>query len=181
MVDTTDVVYPISRGLLIEYYMHLSHVAPRSERSLLPKVERSVVVAKNWEHPFEGPREVPCILPITVSLLWPFKQPSHTFRNLQLLEHNLLVGVGLMTSHLQIFKIREAFYKSREVNSRAKGCKIDFGKRFCQNTLRRRIFLTKLAFLRSTQIWYHSVTPGFKAKTKCSSYVCLGTICHTYG
>jgi hypothetical protein len=25
-----------------------------------------------------------------------------------------------------------------------------------------------------------NVTPGFKAKTRCSSYVCLGTICHTY-
>jgi hypothetical protein len=24
------------------------------------------------------------------------------------------------------------------------------------------------------------VTPGFKAKTRCSSYVCLGSSCHTY-
>jgi hypothetical protein len=26
-----------------------------------------------------------------------------------------------------------------------------------------------------------SVTPGFKAKTRCSSYVCPGSSCHTYG
>jgi hypothetical protein len=26
-----------------------------------------------------------------------------------------------------------------------------------------------------------SVTPGFKAKTRCSSYVCSGSSCHTYG
>jgi hypothetical protein len=25
------------------------------------------------------------------------------------------------------------------------------------------------------------VTPGFKAKTRCSSYVCSGSSCHTYG
>jgi hypothetical protein len=25
------------------------------------------------------------------------------------------------------------------------------------------------------------VTPGFKAKTRCSSYVCPGSSCHTYG
>jgi hypothetical protein len=28
--------------------------------------------------------------------------------------------------------------------------------------------------------WGH-VTPGFKIKTRCSSYVCLGSSCHTYG
>jgi hypothetical protein len=26
-----------------------------------------------------------------------------------------------------------------------------------------------------------SVTPDFKAKTKCSLYVCQGSSCHTYG
>jgi hypothetical protein len=26
-----------------------------------------------------------------------------------------------------------------------------------------------------------SVTPGFKTKTRCSSYVCPGSSCHTYG
>jgi hypothetical protein len=79
MVDTVDAVYPISHRLLIEHYMHLPHVASGPERSLLPKVEISVVLAKNQERPFEGPREVHFILPITVGLLWPFKQPSHTF------------------------------------------------------------------------------------------------------
>jgi hypothetical protein len=46
MVDMADAVYPISHGLLIEHYMHLPHVASRPEQSLLPKVDRSVVVAK---------------------------------------------------------------------------------------------------------------------------------------
>jgi hypothetical protein len=46
MVDTTDAAYPISRGLLMEQYMHLPHVASRPELSLLPKVERSIMVAK---------------------------------------------------------------------------------------------------------------------------------------
>jgi hypothetical protein len=46
MVDTVDVTYLVSHGLLIEHYMHLPHVAFRPERSLLPKVERNIVVAK---------------------------------------------------------------------------------------------------------------------------------------
>jgi hypothetical protein len=119
MVDMVDAAYPISRGLLIEHYMHLPHVASRLEQSLLPKVERSVMAAKNWEHPLEGPREVPCILPIAVGHLWPFERPSHTFWNLHWLEHNFLIGGGLAASHLQDFckKTREEFYKSREVSS----------------------------------------------------------------
>jgi hypothetical protein len=79
MVDMADAVYPVSHRLLVEHYMDLPHMASRPEQSLLPKVERSVMVAKNQEHPFEGPRKLPCILHITVGLLWPFKQPSHTF------------------------------------------------------------------------------------------------------
>jgi hypothetical protein len=47
MVDTVGMTYPVSHGFLIEHYMHLPHVAFRPERSLLPKVERSIVVAKN--------------------------------------------------------------------------------------------------------------------------------------
>jgi hypothetical protein len=58
-----------------------------------------------------------------MGLRWPFKQPSHTFWNLQWLEHHLIAGSGLKVRHLKIFKIREAFYKSREVNSRTKGWK----------------------------------------------------------
>jgi hypothetical protein len=71
------------------------------------------MLAKNREHPFEGPHEVPCILPVAVGLLWPFKHPSHPFRKLQWLEHNLLVGGGLVMSHLKNFKRREVFIKSR--------------------------------------------------------------------
>jgi hypothetical protein len=41
--------------------------------------------------------------------------------------------------------------------------------------------LTRLTFLRLTWLWYHSVTPSLKIKTRCSSYVCLGSSCHTYG
>jgi hypothetical protein len=40
--------------------------------------------------------------------------------------------------------------------------------------------LSRIAFLRSTRLSYHSITPGFKAKTRCSLYVCLGSSCHTY-
>jgi hypothetical protein len=47
MVDTADAAYPVSRGFLIEHYMHLPHGASRLEWSLLLKVERNVVVAKN--------------------------------------------------------------------------------------------------------------------------------------
>jgi hypothetical protein len=95
MVDKVGAAYSISHGLLIEHYMHLPHVASKSEQSLLPKVKRSVVVAKNREHPFEGPREVLEILPVAVGLLW--------------LEHSVLASGGLATSHLKIFKVREAF------------------------------------------------------------------------
>jgi hypothetical protein len=39
------------------------------------------------------------------------------------------------------------------------------------------------AVRRRSQHWPggDGVTPGFKAKTRCSSYVCLGSSCHTYG
>jgi hypothetical protein len=37
--------------------------------------------------------------------------------------------------------------------------------------LKFRPFLTKAAFLRSTWLWYHSVTPDFRRGTKCISYV----------
>jgi hypothetical protein len=33
--------------------------------------------------------------------------------------------------------------------------------------------------IRNASLKENGVTPGFKAKTKCSSYVCPGTICHT--
>jgi hypothetical protein len=78
-MDTVYVTYSVCRGLIIEHYMHLPHVASRPEQSLVPRVERSVMVPKNQEHPFEGSHEVPCILPIAVGFLWPSKQPSHTF------------------------------------------------------------------------------------------------------
>jgi hypothetical protein len=38
------------------------------------------------------------------------------------------MGGGLAMGHLKNFKAREAFYKSREVNSGTKGWKIDFIK-----------------------------------------------------
>jgi hypothetical protein len=31
------------------------------------------------------------------------------------------------------------------------------------------------------QFWWTSVTPGFNIRTRCSSYVCTGSTCHTYG
>jgi hypothetical protein len=34
--------------------------------------------------------------------------------------------------------------------------------------------LTRLAFLRSTRLWYHFCHTQFLAKTECSWYVCLG-------
>jgi hypothetical protein len=42
-------------------------------------------------------------------------------------------------------------------------------------------FLSTLAFLRSTRLWYYSIIPDFKIKTRCSSYVCPGSSCHIYG
>jgi hypothetical protein len=33
----------------------------------------------------------------------------------------------------------------------------------------------------SSTCCFTSVTPDFKTKTRCSSYVCLGSSCHTYG
>jgi hypothetical protein len=41
--------------------------------------------------------------------------------------------------------------------------------------------LTRLMFLRSIWLWYHSVTPGFQIKIRCSLYECPGSSCHTYG
>jgi hypothetical protein len=35
-----------------------------------------------------------------------------------------------------------------------------------------RPFLYRLAFLQSTRLWYHFVTPSFKGKTECIDHVC---------
>jgi hypothetical protein len=40
--------------------------------------------------------------------------------------------------------------------------------------------LTRLAFLRSTRLWYHSVTPDFKAKPNAHSMCAQGSSLHTY-
>jgi hypothetical protein len=40
--------------------------------------------------------------------------------------------------------------------------------------------LTSLAFLRLTQVWYHSVTPGFKAKLNAHSMCAQESSLHTY-
>jgi hypothetical protein len=41
--------------------------------------------------------------------------------------------------------------------------------------------LSRLALLWSIRLWYQSVTPSFKIKTRCSAYVSPGSSCHTYG
>jgi hypothetical protein len=43
--------------------------------------------------------------------MWPFKQPSHTFWNLQWLEHNLLAGGGLAMRHLKKLRSKKLFIK----------------------------------------------------------------------
>jgi hypothetical protein len=40
--------------------------------------------------------------------------------------------------------------------------------------------LTRLAFLWSTRLWYHSVTPGFKAKLNAHSMCAQESSLHTY-
>jgi hypothetical protein len=35
--------------------------------------------------------------------------------------------------------------------------------------------------IREIKLAMKNVTPGFKAKTRCASYVCPGSSCHTYG
>jgi hypothetical protein len=40
--------------------------------------------------------------------------------------------------------------------------------------------LTTLAFLQSTWLWYHSVTPGFKAKPNAHSMYAQGLSLHAY-
>jgi hypothetical protein len=40
--------------------------------------------------------------------------------------------------------------------------------------------LTRLAFLRSTRLWYHSVTPGFNAKLNAHSMCAQESSLHTY-
>jgi hypothetical protein len=39
----------------------------------------------------------------------------------------------------------------------------------------------RISFPNKNWIIKYTVTPGFKAKTRCSSYVCSGSSCHTYG
>jgi hypothetical protein len=43
-----------------------------------------------------------------------------------------------------------------------------------------RPFLSRLAFIQSTQLWYHSVTPSFKGKTECIDHVCARIKLHTH-
>jgi hypothetical protein len=40
--------------------------------------------------------------------------------------------------------------------------------------------LTRLAFLRSTQLWYHSITPSFKVKLNAHSMCAQESNLHTY-
>jgi hypothetical protein len=42
-----------------------------------------------------------------------------------------------------------------------------------------RPFLSKLAFLQSTRLWYHFVTPSFKGKIECIDHVCARIKLHT--
>jgi hypothetical protein len=42
-----------------------------------------------------------------------------------------------------------------------------------------RPFLSKLAFLQSTRLWYHFVTPSFKGKTEFIDHVCARIKLHT--
>jgi hypothetical protein len=49
-----------------------------------------------------------------------------------------------------------------------------------QNKIKERTLLTRLAFLRSTQIWYHSVIPNLKAKPNAHSMCAQESSLHTY-
>jgi hypothetical protein len=49
-----------------------------------------------------------------------------------------------------------------------------------QNKTKGRTLLTMLAFLQSSWLWYHSVTPGFKAKPNAHSMCAQESSFHTY-